>query len=121
MIPGIHNLSSVGSKPLLRVANDDLYAAAKNAPYFATKELNKSQRDLRSSLKPLENFASTNAPLRNDRYDPITNPIPFVNQNPYIVKEKTLIGGEGSSSVVNTTRRSRRSLLSSTAEKNTLI
>lgn len=121
MIPGINNIASVGSKPLLRVANDDLYDTSKNAPQFVTKELNKSYKDLRTSLKPLEDFTQTKQSYQRDRYDPITNPIPFVNQNPYITKEKTLIGGEGSSSVVHTHRGSRRSLLSSTAEKNILI
>lgn len=121
MIPGIHNISSVGSKPLLRVANDDLYQAAKNQPLFTTKELNKSYKDLRTSIKPLENFTKTSLPTNRDKYDPITNPIPFVNQNPYILKEKVSIGGEGASNLINTARRSRRSLLSETAEKNILI
>lgn len=122
MIPGIHNLNSVGSRPLLRKANDDLYDTSKNAPPFVTNELNKSLKDLKTSIKPLEDFSKTNSPKKNEfRYDPITNPIPFVNQNPYINKEKEMFVGEGASSLINSNRRSRRSLLSSTAEKNILI
>lgn len=122
MIPGIHNIQSIGSKPLLRKANDDLYDQSKNAPSFMTKELNKSYKDLRSSIKPLEDFKTTTSPERNDRYDPITNPVPFINQNPYISKEKSVIGGAGASTMLLASNRgSRRSLLSSTAEKNILI
>ena len=120
MIPGIHNIASVGSKPLLRVANDDLYQAAKNQPYFATKELNRSYKDLKSSIKPLGDFSQSTKVIKSDKYDPITNPIPFVNQNPYIIREKVAIGGEGASNLINTARRSRRSLLSEAA-KNILI
>ena len=118
LIPGINNINSVGSKPLLRKANDDIYESANKFPGFMSKELNRSYKDLKSSIKPLEDFTQSNSHKINDKYDPITNPIPFVNQNPYIIKEKTLIGGEGASGMVNNHRRSRRSLLSSTAEKN---
>lgn len=122
MIPGIHNIDSIGSRPILRKAHDDMYEASAKAPLFASKDLNRSYKDLRKAIKPLDEFAATHSPEKGDRrYDPITNPIPFVNQNPYILKEKTMIGGEGASSVINTGRRSRRSLLSSTAEKNILI
>lgn len=122
MIPGIHNIQSVGSKPILRKANDDMYDQTKNSPSFMTKELNKSYKDLRSSIKPLTDFSKTNSPEKKDRYDPITNPVPFINQNPYISKEKSVIGGAGASSMLlGSNRGSRRSLLSSTAEKNILI
>lgn len=143
MIPGIHNLQSVGSRPLLRKANEDIYESQSKAPSFMSKHLNRSSKDLRSNIKPLEDFGHMHehknndnfhknkgsedhygmlSARHNDRYDPITNPIPFVNQNPYISKEKSLIGGEGTSNLVTSTqRRSRRSLLSSTAEKNILI
>lgn len=118
LIPGINNINSVGSKALLRKANDDIYDSANKYPGFMSKELNKSYKDLRSSIKPLEDFTQSNSQKQNDKYDPITNPIPFVNQNPYIIKEKTLIGGEGASGMVTSHRRSQRSLLSRTAEKN---
>lgn len=35
-----------------------------------------------------------------DRYNPITNPIPWVNQNPYINKEKTIVRGSGRSTIL---------------------
>lgn len=121
MVPGIHNIQSIGSKPTLRRAMDDM-GDSSNYASMPSKQLNRSSKDLRSSVKPLENFAQRDTTIiKNDRYDPITNPIPFVNQNPYILKEKTMIGGEGITSLIGTGRRSGRSLLSSTAEKNILI
>lgn len=122
MVPGIHNIQSVGSKPLLRKANEDTYDPSKKQPEFMLGELNKSYKELKTSVKPLEDFSKANTARNQNRYDPITNPVPFVNQNPYIMKEKTMIGGEGSSGLVNHShRRSQRSLLSATAEKNILI
>jgi hypothetical protein len=37
-----------------------------------------------------------------DKYNPITNPMPWVNQNPYINKEKTIVraGGGGKSTLL---------------------
>ena len=122
MIPGINNLQSVGSKPLLRTANDDLYEQSKNPSSLMTNDLRGSLKDLRGAVKPLEDFSVTKSPSKQARYDPITNPIPFVNQNPYIVHEKKLIGGDAPSNLLNhSQRRSQRSLLSATAEKNILI
>lgn len=120
MVPGIHNLNSVGSKPLLRIAKDEVYDTAVHSPSFAKNDLSKSYKDFKNSMKPLENHTNPASPARNDRYDPITNPIPFLNQNPYISKQKTVMGGAGAGSAM-THRHSRRSLLSSTAEKNILI
>lgn len=122
MVPGIHNIQSVGSRPLLRKANEDVYEQSRNPSSFIPKQLNRSYKEVKNSMKPLGDFASTNSPHKKDLYDPITNPVPFVNQNPYIMKEKSLIGGEGGSSLINHShRRSQRSLLSATAEKNILI
>ncbi|CAI2364926.1 unnamed protein product [Moneuplotes crassus] len=122
MVPGIHNIQSVGSKPLLRKANEDIYDPSKKQPEFMIKDFNKSYKELRTSIKPAEGFSKVHTTKNQNRYDPITNPVPFVNQNPYIMKEKTMIGGEGSSSLINhSNRRSQRSLLSATAEKNILI
>jgi hypothetical protein len=124
MVPGIHNLESVGSRPLLRKANDDYYASQSTDPKFLTRNDNRSTKNLRSKIKPLEDFAHIGTPLRtSNKYNTITNPIPFVNQNPYIVKEKTMIGGNDVNSLIRTSSMGRlgRSLLSSTAEKNILI
>ncbi len=122
MVPGIHNIQSVGSKPLLRTANEDSYDPSKKQPEFMLNDLNQSYKELKTSMKPLQDFSKSQTARNKDRYDPITNPVPFVNQNPYIMKEKTMIGGEGSSGLVNhSNRRSQRSLLSATAEKNILI
>lgn len=35
-----------------------------------------------------------------DKYNPITNPIPWVTQNPYINKEKNIVRGSGRSTIV---------------------
>lgn len=122
MVPGIHNIQSVGSKPLLRKANEDTYDPSKKQPEFMLGDLNRSYKELKTSVKPLEDFTKPESTKNTNRYDPITNPVPFVNQNPYIMKEKTMIGGQGSSGLVNHShRRSQRSLLSATAEKNILI
>jgi hypothetical protein len=121
MIPGIHNLQSIGSKPTLRRAQDDMAdpSAFSNMP---AKSSNKSYKNLMSSVKSVADFTSRESPIRKStKYDPITNPIPAFSQNPYILKEKAMVIGEASHSMMNPNRRSRRSLLSSTAEKNILI
>lgn len=122
MIPGINNINSVGSRPILRVANDEFYETSTKAPAFALKDLNRSYKNLHSTKSMVDRSKGSSPVRKNDKYDPITNPIPFVNQNPYIMKEKTMIGGEGTGSLINSSnRQSRRSLLSTTAEKNILI
>lgn len=101
MIPGIYNIESIGSKPTLRRANDDNDdTTSYNA--LASRQHTKSYRDLRSSVKPLEDFTKFNKPAaKDDKYNPITNPVPFFNQNPYISREKSMIGGSGAGSILH--------------------
>lgn len=123
MIPGIHNIDSVGSKPLLRKANEDVYDSMAKASPFGSNQLNNSYKDLRASLTQREGYSKNTSPARNDRYeqkkDVIGGHNPFATQNPYILKERSMIGGDAG--MVSAGRSSRRSLLSSTAEKNILI
>jgi hypothetical protein len=35
-----------------------------------------------------------------DKYNPITNPLPWFNQNPYINKEKTLVRSNNRSTLI---------------------
>lgn len=117
MIPGIHNIQSIGSKPTLRRANDDMPDPS-SYNSLPSKQLNRSFKDLKNAVKPLEDFTKIESPTGNEKYNPITNPVPFFNQNPYISKEKSIIGGDGAGTLLSSNRRSRRSLLSSIAEKN---
>lgn len=57
---------------------------------------------------------------KNEVYNPITNPIPWVNQNPYIQQERSVLGTEGPN-VNQSIRTFRRSVvLGQNAEMNIL-
>lgn len=119
MIPGIHNLNTVGTSPLKRGARQILGVSSR----VNTTELNGEQTEMtglnaiglnRTSygasqsmkvLPPYQNQSPRH--LTNDgtvriaeqkesgadpdKYNPITNPISWYGQNPYINKEKTFV------------------------------
>lgn len=120
MVPGIHNIQSIGSKAVLRKAQDDMpdLNTFSNLP---NQSLANSYKGLGGS-KSMMDIHVKDAPVkRPNKYDPITNPIPSFNQNPYVNREKALVVGESPSNMLHSNRGPRRSLLSSTAEKNILI
>ena len=117
MIPGINNLSSVGSAPTLRKA----FKAQQTSPMPGP---NRYQNDLlRASQREISQIAKhTESPTRtkeekSDAYNPITNPIPWQKQNPYIHHEKSALGVQGPE-LNKSMRKFGRSILSQNAEMN---
>lgn len=118
MIPGIYNLNTVGSTPLVRGAKQILNTNRASTDFLKdqgdinsnkTLGFNKSMKFLPAYMEQTNNTIHNDikeeitkkkeVDIQPDRYNPITNPIPWMNHNPYINKDKTLAK---SSSVVRT-------------------
>ena len=69
MIPGIYNLASVGTRPIYRTG-----VMIANSPPIP-------------SAKAYEHHNKSANVLQSYRYNPITNQIPMLTSNPYILKE----------------------------------
>ncbi len=95
MIPGIQNLNTVGASPLKRGAKNILdagYYTSRQTAEGAKHPLSQSVKvlpGLSSELK--EELARKKEEVLPDKYNPITNPIPWYGQNPYISKERKRI------------------------------
>jgi hypothetical protein len=85
LIPGIHNLNTVGTSPLKRGGRQIL-----SNPRLSTSLMpNKNDSNLLSqsmkNLPPFENALKNELAMKkemqidSDRYNPITNPIPWLN------------------------------------------
>jgi hypothetical protein len=93
MIPGIHNLQTVGSSPLKRGAKNILNPyGTLNGSASLNNSINNSY-----SVRVLPTFTNEikediirrkEADTQPDKYNPITNPIPNTIQNPYVKKER---------------------------------
>jgi len=68
MVPGLYNLASVGTRPILRTG-----AIITNSPGL-------TQKSKYEAIQRMEKQAK-------DTYNPITNPIPKMTQNPYLLRE----------------------------------
>ena len=73
LIPGINNINSVGTKATCRAGS--IGAPGSIASYFPDKNENK--------MKLADQFSN----YSTIQYNPITNPLPIYNQNPYIQKQ----------------------------------
>lgn len=91
MVPGIHNLSTVGTSPLKRGARNIMsHSRLPTANDLSALSLSQSMK----TIQPFPN-EQKEAIIKNkeeesnpSRYNPITNPIPWYNQNPYIKRER---------------------------------
>ena len=94
MIPGIYNLNTVGTSPLKRGARQII----DNGGYLTSRQPSALGQldlgiDVSKSMKVLptiknEDLAKKKEVGDPDKYNPITNPIPWYGQNPYINKER---------------------------------
>ena len=92
LIPGINNLSTVGSSPLRRGGATQVLARVlpsdEDALLIGTSQSAKvlPQRWVEDAKGKL--LLAKAEGVDPDKYNPITNPIPWVNQNPYVSKER---------------------------------
>lgn len=79
MIPGINNINSIGSRPTCRGGRAIINGSFISPESMSTKAINST-------------YIATPILKRTKYYNPITNPIPMISQNPYVVREvKNLI------------------------------
>ena len=88
VIPGIHHISSIGSRPTCRGGRAIIN------PSFLSPEPNKNL---------LNNNITTPIIKKTPYYNPITNPIPVSTRNPYIMKEMRAMIREREDSITNKT------------------
>ena len=94
LIPGLNNLSSIGSVPTLRKAYNHSVSYTPwdfKSEYFPSTDWEIAQQAVRN----IQDSPVRRETPKNEIYNPITNPIPWVNQNPYIMNERTILGTEG--------------------------
>eukprot|EP00831_Metopus_contortus_P041452 TRINITY_DN32533_c0_g1_i2.p1 TRINITY_DN32533_c0_g1~~TRINITY_DN32533_c0_g1_i2.p1 ORF type:complete len:146 (-),score=25.31 TRINITY_DN32533_c0_g1_i2:128-565(-) len=95
MIPGINNIPSIGSRPTCRGGKEIVNTSFMNVPSSeprSTRKINASF-DQRMFEEPKLDHASAKSVIPSPssawgKYNPITNPIPNFNQNPYIMRER---------------------------------
>ena len=72
LIPGLYNLASVGTRPIYRTG---VMIASSNSPPMNSLKANPDRHGNSKSISD------------SNRYNPITNQIPMLTSNPYILKE----------------------------------
>ena len=89
LIPGINNFSTVGSSPLRRGGATQVLARAEDdARLIGASQSAKMLPQLWAEDAKSKLLMAKAEGIDPDKYNPITNPIPWVNQNPYVSKEK---------------------------------
>ena len=88
MIPGIKNINSIGSTVVLRKASPSLTTTNSNIDFSHSPVKNSNSKVFQGHRNSADQ--SKVPSTRAVKYNPITNPIPDIIQNPAILKQRSL-------------------------------